>query len=202
MRGDGTVPFLPLTTPTEFTIPVGKTSELSVRVADICAKLPTGTVTFTVDPTGRVAEANESNNARAVASVGSFAKGDLQPMQMVIRSQYGDPNVILPSEVGRLDVYARNTSAAPLLLCPGAVLFKETTSPLASTKGLRELRYSATAPKLLKPDEDIIFSLANALMPGDLPPGTYAWKVLVNPNGDIRETSAANNALGAQVTVK
>lgn len=209
-RGDaaqaGGIAFAPMTTPVNYSIPAGESRTLSL-VADVCATARTGTVTFRVDPDNKVSEANEGNNTLALGSVSSFAAGDLQLMGVSFVSTgpiIGDrQDYILPAgSPVTMRLMLKNVGTGYVLACPGVAIWRETASPVSSKYGLRS--YSIPAAKLYPPSSSsiIIFDLPAAYGPGDLPPGTYPWTVTINPDGRIRELSAANNVATVMVTIR
>jgi hypothetical protein len=209
-RGDaarpGGINFPALTTPTEFMIAAGASKQLTLSVGDVCAAGHPGSVTFRVDPANVIREMDEGNNAMSV-QVSSFASGDLRPVIMVmengpsvgesekrsIQSSYPATEIILYQNVG----------SGPILHCPGVTLWRETASPVSSKYGLRDVKNTSGKAIIVLPGMGGIESkIPGALQPGDLPPGTFTWSILMNPDGKIRETIPSNNAITTQIIVK
>ncbi len=208
-RGDagtaGGVAFQALTTPSDYTIDAGASKQLTLSVGDVCAAGKAGTVVFKVDPDGKVHEANEGNNSFSVSNVAPFATGDLAAVSVGLKStapSYGtDKNAgIAAGYAANLEVMIRSNGSGPALICPGEVMFKETASPVSGKYGLRTAKFGGPA-KVLLSGTATVWSIPNAMAAGDLPPGTYAWAVQVNPDGRTPETSNSNNAASAPVPI-
>ncbi len=223
LRGDaaqsGSIGFQPLGTPTPYTIAAGASVQLTMTVGDVCTAGKPGPVTFRIDPDAVVPEGNESNNTRSLPTVGSFANADLQALNPGLL-QAGSPppsgylgggqSSVSAGSVGDLAVIIVNMGPGEALLCPGLVLWREVESPVAGKYGLRAVntpgsvtaiapRQGGTAPlgaRLYRT------TLAGAYQPGDLPPATYTWKVMANPNGQLRETNTGNNTSTGSAIIK
>lgn len=206
----GGVTFQPMTTPIDYTIDVGvgqaKTLTLSL---DPCKSGKPSKVSFSVDPDNKVRELNETNNMFVIDSVAPYATGDLQALSIALRSNapgnaLGDAKVATYVPAGypaSMEVGIFSAGSGPALLCAGATLFRETQSPVSTKYGLRTFTVGANS-KLLQSGTRVIEVMSNAYAVGDLPPGGYTWAVLVNPNGQMPEASAANNAASTVVTIK
>jgi hypothetical protein len=208
-RGDaaqaGGIAFQPMTTPVDYEIATGQSTVLTLTVGDPCAAGKAGTVTFRADPDNKVRESDEGNNSSTVNGVGSFVTGDLQAAGVYLETTAPggndkDTGGVPAGYPAALSVTFRNVGTGPVLLCPGVALWRETASPVSSKYGLRTTKNEGTAVKVYPPGVTMISKLAGAYATGDLPPGSYTWSVLVNPDGGMRETSSANNA--ATTTVK
>jgi hypothetical protein len=220
LRGDaaqsGSIGFQPLSTPTPYTIAAGASVQLTMTVGDVCAAGRPGPVTFRVDPDGMVPERNESNNSRSLPTVGSFANADLQAPDLSLE-QAGSPPPPHPGmqqgvsagSVGDLVVIIVNMGSGEGVLCPGLVLWREVESPVASKYGLRAVNtpgsVTVIAPRQ-DPNRMAVHAygarLAGAYQPGDLPPATYTWKVMVNPSGQLHETNTGNNVSTGYAVIK
>jgi len=99
------------------------------------------------------------------------------------QSRGNDQGPIAGSAPADLTLTVDNSGQGTILLCPGVTLVRETQSPSAATRGLLDVRFTGSAMKLFRPGETLSFSIKGAFQPGDIPPGTYTWKVLVNPTG-------------------
>ena len=223
LRGDaaqsGSIGFQPLSTPTPYTIAAGASVQLTMTVGDVCAAGRPGPVTFRVDPDAVVPEGNESNNSRSLPTVGSFANADLQAMDLSLE-QAGSPPPSGPDlglhqgvsagSVGDLVVLIVNKGSGEAVLCPGLVLWREVESPVASKYGLRAVNtpgsVTVIAPHQGNPNRlgEHVYGarLAGAYQPGDLPPATYTWKVMVNPSGQLHETNTGNNVSTGYAVIK
>jgi hypothetical protein len=207
-RGDaaqpGGIAFPPLVATANYAIAAGASRTISLPL-DPCAAGKAGAVTFRVDPDNRVPETSESNNSFTLPAVNDFGDGDVVPTavdlvtQHVLGGQSAHPDGI-PSAYPA-DLWVSVSISPPdkwVLWCPGVALWRETESPLSGKYGLRELRNLGSAPIRIMVGTSI---LKNAFAPGDLTPGRYTWKVLLNPDGQIRETNTGNNAFTARVLV-
>jgi hypothetical protein len=210
-RGDATqrggIAFSALTTPTEFTIAAGESRELTLSVGDVCAAGNPGAVNFRIDPANVVRETDDRNNAMLV-QVSSFASGDLTPAE-VRMSNHGEKSDSISSSLPAAEiVICRVGGTGPILLCPGVTLWRETASPVSSKYGLREVKNMSGKPIIHNPrsyserQSYLESSIPGALQPGDLPPGTFTWSIMMNPDGKIREINSSNNAVTSQITVK
>lgn len=201
----GGITFQPMTAPGDYTIAPGEARSLTLTVGDPCSAGKAGKVTFLVDPDGKVRESNETNNAFVLSSVGSFTTGDLVALGMALTSKAPNmgteknPGSIPAGYAADLEVTVRNGGSGYALLCP-TPLFRETQSPVSGKYGLRSAAGSSSA-KAMQAGAVMVFKLSGAYAAGDLPPGSYPWAVLVNPDGRMPETSAANNAASGGVTV-
>ncbi len=209
VRGDaasaGGVAFPALTTPGDYTLEAGASKQLTVSLGDVCAAGKAGAVSFKVDPDGKVRESNEANNSFSVSNVAPFGTGDLAALSVGLKStapSYGsDKNSgIDAGYAASLEVMIRSNGSGPALICPGEVMFKETTSPLSGKYGMRTAKFGGPA-KVLLPGSATIWSIPNAMAAGDLPAGGYNWGVQVNPDARTPESDRTNNAASAQVTI-
>ncbi len=209
-RGDagqaGGIAFPAMTTPADYVIAAGESKILTLSAGDPCAAGKSGTVTFRVDPDNKVRESDESNNSSTVYGAGSFAAGDLQAAGVSLETTapaYGQDKLPGTAPAGypaNLAVTVRNAGTGPVLLCPGVVFWRESASPVAGKYGLRTVKYGSV--KLMQPGAVLVSTLATAYAAGDLPPASYTWSVLVNPDGALRETSSANNAATTVVKIR
>ena len=204
----GGTTFQPMTTPTDYTVGAGQARTFTLSL-DPCKFGKPSKVSFSVDPDNKVRELNETNNMFVIASVAPFATGDLQVHGEAVKlhstaPRYGidkDPANVPAGYPASLEVTIFNAGSGPALLCAGAAFFRETQSPVSSKYGLRTVPVGVNS-KLLLPGNTIIVTLSNAYAAGDLPPGSYTWSVLVNPDGQMPEASAANNAASTVVKIQ
>jgi hypothetical protein len=211
VRGDaaqpGGIAFAPLVATADFTLAPGQTKPLSLTL-DPCAAGKAGAVNFRVDPDNRVRESDKSNNTFTVSSVTTFADADLVPTFVDLFTQGPTGSGSGPNKPGTPSAYPANLvvsinlspASGRLVWCPGVALWRETQSPLSGKYGLRTLKNEGSTPIVLGPQAG--GALQNAFAAGDLTPGQYTWKVLVNPDGKIRETNTGNNAITATITIK
>ncbi len=201
----GGATFQAMNAPGPYTIAAGSSVTLSTSVPDLCAPAQPATVSFVVDPAGAVTESNETNNRKAVASVYPFSKGDMTPlgMRMWSLTETGsDAGPIPGSAPADLNLDFENTGTLAVILCPGVTLMRETETPLSTKKGFREVKYTGSTYKLFMPGATMSVVLKGAFQPGDLPPGTYTWKVMLNPDGRIAEASKTNDGASAVIQIK
>jgi hypothetical protein len=207
-RGDalqaGGIAFQPLVTPNDYRIGPGEYVTLTLTVGNPCTAGRPGGVVFTVDPDKRVAEANDGNNQMSLPSVGSFAGGDLAGgMSLQSVQATGEDRALVPAHLpADIEVRVVNVGTTPAIWCPGVTLWRETESPVAYKYGLRGVSNTDSFPRLIPLSGAIVVPLRGAYQPGDVPPGTYAWKVRLNPDGRIPEANSANNVLSSGVTIR
>ncbi len=200
------------------TIQPGATATERVRILNPCQGWSSAPVTFTADPGGVVGEAQRGNNATTITpSVSNSAAADL----VVVGLSFVKPPK--SGEWSNLQVITKNAGTGPVLICPGTVVFKESTTPVSGKYGLRSYTFQAPAATssasssstsggavqwdapitypfvVIQPGSTHSFFIENACRQGDMS-APAPWTVTLNPNGTIREANRANNDGSFQLT--
>lgn len=184
-------------------LPAGETM-VGFDVREYCSAgfLP-DTVTFTLDPGGKIAERKDNNVVKAVPNAADVRKADL----VVSAMKFSYPTLAKgPTDPLDLVVTIKNVGTGPALLaCALSAiatdgLYKEVESPVSGKYGLRPFQ-SPDLPRTIEPGKTYNATLRNAYRLVDLTPGSYVWKVQIDPLGHILETDKGNNMGTTTVTI-
>ena len=168
-------------------------------------------VTFRVNPDNTLAEGNKANNGFAMPA--SSIVGDIASPQVWLQSERFptdmggqvtpvDRNVLHRGTAADLVVAFHNPGPGYVFGCQvGAPIVKDVQSPLAAFFGLRTYNYLNNYRVMAYPGGDFVFRSIGAVPPVPLAKGTYTWQFLLNPQGVIAESNAANNLVTITVTV-
>ena len=210
-RGDvqgGSVTFPSKTVDYGFALFPGTSFSIGVPSSGWCPGGKPGSVTFRVNPDNALAESDKSNNAFVLPATSLY--GDISSAVVWLESQRFPPVGIsgliepgmrntLPLGAGA-DIIVGFTNPGPgfVVVCPGTTLLRDVQSPLSGMYGLKSYKYPFGIT--VRPGEGTTVKLQGAVGAFMLNTGSYPWQFLLNPEGTIVESSAANNA--ASVTVR
>ncbi|MBI5897550.1 MAG: hypothetical protein HZB24_16565 [Desulfobacterales bacterium] len=182
---------------------------VSVPSTGWCPGGKPGAVTFRVNPDNALAESDTRNNTFALPASSFY--GDISAAEVWLESQrfppvgitgHIDPGMrnTLPRGAGA-DIVVQFKNAGPgfVVVCSGAALLRDVQSPLSGMYGLKT--YKSPVGLIVRPGEGAAVKLQGAVGPVVLEPGSYPWPFLLNPEGTIAESSAANNTANATVRV-
>ncbi len=204
----GTITFPALKVASGLALFPGSSFSVSLPSSGWCPGGKPGAVTFRVNPDGTLPEADKRNNTFTLPA-SSYA-GDIRAPAVWLESLRFPPAAVtgliepglrntLPQGAGAsILVGFENGGPGPIVICAGATLLKDVQSPFSGMYGLKT--YASPVGVVVRPGAGTTVKLQGAVGPVVLSPGSYPWQFLLNPDGAIAESSAANNA--AAVTVR
>ncbi len=171
-----------------------------------------GAVTLRVNPDNTLGETDKTNNGFTLPAASLI--GDIQGAEVWLESQRFPPDgitgLIPPAQRNTLPrgfpadivVSFHNPGPGYVVVCPGVALLRDVQSPLSGIYGLKTYNYpNVNFSSDAYPGGGTLIKLKSAVGPVVLSPGSYTWQFLLNPQGAIAESNAANNTVTATVTV-
>ncbi len=154
-------------------------------------------VQFVVDPGNSVAESNEDNNTLTATLPLSITAAALFVRYVRLRSPQG-PAPSPPNDsagwsylASDLVIHVQNTGKGPALWCPNRMLLREASTPVAARHPLHSVINQTGQPIFIPAGQAYVATLPNAVYQNELAPGSYTWRLQLNPQHGIVGTSPA-----------